>query len=105
MKKVICLYRVSTNKQVNDEEDIPVQIEDYENVAEISNISAIKALIEEGCGITFLYERAVRQELEEGKLVSIPLEDFYVTHDFTFIWRRGSIFSDYYQNLFQMIRG
>ncbi|MCI8647182.1 MAG: LysR family transcriptional regulator [Firmicutes bacterium] len=81
------------------------QLEDYENVAEISNISAIKALIEEGCGITFLYERAVRQELEEGKLVSIPLEDFYVTHDFTFIWRRGSIFSDYYQNLFQMIRG
>lgn len=80
------------------------QLEDYENIAEISNISAIKALIEEGCGITFLYEQAVRKELEEGRLVQILLEDFHVTHDFTFIWRRGSIFSDYYQNLFQILR-
>lgn len=81
------------------------QLEDYENIAEISNISAIKSLTAEGCGITFLYEQAVRDELQQGKLIRIPLEDFQVTHDFTFIWRRGSIFSDYYQNLFEIIRG
>ena len=81
------------------------QLEDYENIAEISNISAIKALVAEGCGITFLYEQAVRGELEGGQLMRIPLEDFQVTHDFTFIWRRGSIFSDYYQRLFEIIRG
>lgn len=80
------------------------QLEDYENIAEISNISAIKSLTEEGCGITFLYEQAVEEELQKGCLIQIPLAGFPITHDFTFIWRRGSIFSDYYRNLFKIIR-
>lgn len=80
------------------------QIHDYETIAEISNISVIKSLVEAGCGITFLYEQAVRTELETGRLARIPLADFPLTHDFTFIWRRNSIFSDYYHNLFQLIR-
>lgn len=38
MKKVICLYRVSTNKQVNDEEDIPVQRETCRRYIERHNL-------------------------------------------------------------------
>lgn len=80
------------------------QVRDYENIAEISNISAIKSLAAEGCGITFLYEKAVEEELADGRLVRIPLADFPLTHDFTFIWRRNSIFSQYYKDLFALIR-
>lgn len=76
------------------------QISDYDTVAEISNINAIKSLVAAGCGITFLYETAVRHELEKGELRKLSLEDFQVQHDFTFIWRRNSVFSDYYKELF-----
>lgn len=80
------------------------QISDYENIAEISNINAIKALVAEGCGITFLYEAAVTDELKSGKLVKLALEDFQVQHDFTFIWRRGSVFSEYYREFFEVLK-
>lgn len=79
------------------------QIADYENIAELNNMSAIKALASYGCGITFLYEAAVREELAAGKLVKLPLSDFHITHDFTFIWRRNSVFSDYYKGLFYQL--
>lgn len=80
------------------------QISDYETIAEISNVSVIKSLTATGCGITFLYKRAVQAELDAGTLARIPLHDFPLTHDFTFIWRRNSIFSDYYHDLFRLIR-
>lgn len=79
------------------------QIRDYKRVVEISNISAIKALTEAGAGITFLYEAAVKKELEAGTLVRIPLQDFYLAHDFTFIWPKNSIFSEYYKELFGIL--
>ena len=79
------------------------KIQDFNNLTEISNISAIKSLVKEGCGITFLYEAAVREELKEGSLEMIPLKDFNVSHDLTFIWRRNSIFSEYYHELFSLL--
>lgn len=79
-------------------------ISDYKNIIEISNINAIKALTAEGCGITFLYEAAVKKELETGELVKIPLKDFELTHDLTFIWRRNSVFSPDYKELFYQLK-
>lgn len=79
-------------------------LDDYSNIAEINNIETIKSLVATGCGITFLYEAAVREELKTGKLVKLELEDFNVEHDFTFIWRRNSAFSDYYREFFEMLR-
>ncbi|MCC2865076.1 LysR family transcriptional regulator [Ihubacter massiliensis] len=79
-------------------------ISDYKSILEISNINAIKALAAAGCGITFLYEAAVKKELETGELIKIPLLDFDLTHDFTFIWRRNSVFSPDYIELFQQLK-
>lgn len=81
------------------------QIDDYSNIVEISNINAIKSLVMQGCGITFLYKAAVSEELEQGTLKIINLKDFNVDHDFTFIWRRDSVFSDYYKDFFRILRG
>lgn len=88
-------YLESNNSQIND----------YSNIAEINNITAIKYLVRQGCGITFLYEAAVKDELEQGTLKRIHLKDFKVDHDFTFIWRRNSIFADYYKDFFRILRG
>lgn len=51
-------------------------MQDFRQTAQVSNLHAIKTLAQHGCGITFLYEAAVREELAEGKLRVLPLEDF-----------------------------
>ena len=77
-----------------------LRIRDYHKTIEISNLNTIKTLVAEGCGITFLYEAAARRELVSGELKQIHLKEFEITHDFTFIWRRNSVFSNYYKELF-----
>lgn len=76
------------------------QIRDFCNVVEISNMNAIKSIVMGGGGISFLYEAAVRRELKEGTLVELPIQGFPQYHDFTFIWRKNSIFSEQYKELF-----
>lgn len=74
-------------------------IDDFSNVVEISSMGAIKRMAEGGGGIAFLYEAAVLRELEEGSLVPVYLEDFPRYHDFTFIWRKNSLFGGQYMEL------
>ena len=74
---------------------------DFERTMEAGSLHTIKELTKSGCGITFLYEVAVREELRSGTLIRIPLKDFQVTHEFTFIWRRGSIYADRYREIFR----
>ena len=75
------------------------QIGDFDNVVEISNMNAIKSIVMGGGGISFLYEAAVKKEIGEGSLVELPVEGFPKYHDFTFIWRKNSIFSQQYKEL------
>lgn len=74
---------------------------DFERTMEAGSLHTIKELTKSGCGITFLYEVAVREEVKAGTLMRIPLKDFQVTHEFTFIWRRGSIYADRYREIFR----
>ncbi|WP_066687292.1 LysR family transcriptional regulator [Christensenella intestinihominis] len=81
-----------------------LMLEDFRNFVEVGNIDAIKSLVRTNCGITFLYEAAVRRELREGSLREIPLEGFSITHDLTFIWRKGSVFSENYREIFMELQ-
>lgn len=76
-------------------------IRDFKKRMEVGSMQTIKELTKAGCGITFLYEAAVRRELAEGSLQQILLRDFPLSHEFTFIWRRGSIYADWYRELFR----
>lgn len=78
-----------------------LSLSDFERTMEAGSLHTIKELTKSGCGITFLYEVAVREELKLGALIKIPLKDFQVTHEFTFIWRRGSIYADRYREIFR----
>ena len=71
--------------------------EDFSPVIQVNNLSLLIALACQGEGVTFLYQRAVRKELEKGELKIIPIEDFSPAHEWTFIWRKGSIFAPLYQ--------
>ena len=46
----------------------------------------------------------VQRELESGRLREIPLEDCSIDHDFTFLWRRGSLFAADYREIFSLLR-
>lgn len=76
-------------------------IQDFACRVEASSLTALKALAKAGCGITFLYETAVREELAQGALRAIPLVDFDVRHDFSFLWRRGSRFAEQYKEIYR----
>ncbi|WP_099468715.1 LysR family transcriptional regulator [Konateibacter massiliensis] len=80
-------------------------VEDFRHVVEIGGMNAIKLLVESGCGITFLYEAAVRKELENGIIKEIKLKDFHMIHDFKFIWNKGSVFSDNYREICNLLKG
>lgn len=81
-----------------------LEIQDFRYTVEIGGLNAIKSLVEFGCGITFLYEAVVKKELEKGILREIKLEDFQVSHDFTFIWNKGSVFSENYREVCEILR-
>ena len=79
-------------------------LEDFPHQLEINHIGVIKKLAMSGCGITFLYQTAVQEELNQGRLIKLPIESLHIVHDFTFIWRKNSIFSTYYEDLFEELK-
>ena len=79
-------------------------VEDFPAKVETGNVALIKQLVAAGCGITFLYQTAVEKELKGGSLCEISLSDMEITHDFTFIWRKNSIFSEDYSRIFTMLK-
>lgn len=76
-----------------------LSVRDFRQVTEIGSLHVLKELCMEGCGITFLYEAAVKKELEAGLLKKIPLQDFIPAHDFTFLWRKGSLYGEEYREI------
>ena len=66
--------------------------------------SVYDALVRMGQGVAFLYEPTVRAELESGALREIALSGFPVLHDFTFLWRKSSVFAQTYREIFDLLR-
>lgn len=81
-----------------------MEISDFHAIIETGNIALIKKLTERDCGITFLYETAVREELLENRLCEISIKDMTITHDFSFIWREDSIFYEDYLKIFRLMQ-
>ncbi|MDO5398718.1 MAG: recombinase family protein [bacterium] len=70
MKRVGCLYRVSTKKQVSDEDDIPMQKQACYEFAERNGWIIVKEFFEKGISgyKLSLQERDVLQELKDSAL-------------------------------------
>lgn len=69
-----------------------ISFADFPNIITIGNMHAIKDMVIAGCGISFLYESAVRQELAEGSLYQIPLQDFSLRHEISIVWKKNTLF-------------
>lgn len=89
---------------VKDLERRNLSIDYFEHVIEIGNMGAIKSMLSYNCGISFLYEAAVSQELKNKVLRKILLKDFAVTHDFSFVWQKDSFFEKDYREIFMELQ-
>lgn len=77
--------------------------QDFKKYIEIGNIHAIKELVKQGHGISFLYVAAVREELTNKTLEIVSLDDFNITREFNFVTRKNSLFHNFYQAFFEHI--
>lgn len=78
-------------------------VEDFRSVIQVSDMNVLKQLLLLGCGVGFLYQAAAQPQLKQGLLRAIPLEDFQESHDITFLWRKGSVLAQRYQQLFTLL--
>lgn len=70
------------------------------NTIEIGNMNAIKWLVKQNKGITFLYETAVREELLEGSLKKIWVKEFDIKREFNFVYMKDSAYHQTYREWF-----
>lgn len=80
--------------------DHGLSIFDFNSIIEISNFSAIKSLVSDNIGISFVYEAVVKQDIMNGSLSIININDFSITHEFNFVYLKNSIFENYYLGFF-----
>lgn len=69
-------------------------VSDFPSYLEVENMHILIRLLEQDMGISFLYRIAAREGLASGVLREIPLSDFKLRHDFSFVWDAGSIYAE-----------
>ena len=86
-------------------EERNLSIHSFARLTELGSLNLIRSPVCAGAGISFFYQPVVRRELEEGWLREIPLADCALSHEFAFLWRKGSVFSEEYREIFRLLRG
>ena len=80
-------------------EAMNLSLSQFARITEIGSMHVILKLVAADLGISFMYRAAAQEFIDSGLLREIPLDDFHVTHDFAFIWNKGSIFADTYRQI------
>lgn len=70
----------------------------------ISSSEAIRQAVLAGCGVAFVSEMAVREELKQGELVAINLAGLTITRSFSLAYRKGRTLSPAAAAFSQMVR-
>ena len=66
-------------------------LQGFKNTIEIGNVNVIKEMVKREIGLSFMYEDAVRKEIENKELVEIVIEDFIIEREFNFIYLENNI--------------
>lgn len=77
--------------------------DDFAQTTEITSLNVIKEFVSAGYGIAFLYEAAVREDLDAGRLAKISLDEPAAVHDIAFICLKGGVSRDRIRRLFDEI--
>lgn len=73
----------------------------FKKVNQIGDMNAIKEMVESGMGVTFLYEKAVREELENRSLEKLNIKDFNIKREFNFIFLKNSFYGQEYKDWYE----
>lgn len=76
----------------------------FEKVIEIGNMAAIKKMVSNGLGITFLFEAAAKSELEDESLSIINIPDFSEQREFNFVLLKDSFFRERYMKIYDLLK-
>lgn len=76
----------------------------FEKITEIGNMAAIKKMVSNGLGITFLFEVAVKKETEEGSLSIINISGFFEQREFNFVLLKNSFFRERYMKIYELLK-
>lgn len=76
----------------------------FDKMIEIGNMAAIKRMVSNGLGITFLFEVAGKKELEDGSLSIIKIPGFSEHREFNFVLLKDSFFRERYMKIYGLLK-
>lgn len=76
----------------------------FEKVIEIGNMAAIKKMVSNVLGITFMFEAAAISEIEDGSLSVINIPGCHEEREFNFVQLKNSFFRERYLEIFELLR-
>lgn len=76
----------------------------FDKVIEIGNMAAIKKIVSNGLGITFMFEMAAKSEIEDGSLSIINIPGFYEQREFNFVLLKDSFFRERYMKIYELLK-
>lgn len=83
---------------------INFSVDDFENRMLMSNMTAIVELVRRDCGISFLYKKAVAEYLASGEIEIIPIRNFDISHDFSFVYSRDSVYDEVFLEIYKKMK-
>ena len=78
-------------------------IGNFANRSVIGNMNAIKQLVSQDVGYSFLYLQAVKTELSNGTLAEFQIEGFGAGHEFNFVFLKDRVYEEIYHKWFTRI--
>lgn len=85
-------------------EDRNYSLDTFDKIIEIGNMAAIKEMVADDLGITFLFEAAARKEIAAGELAKIEITNYSEQREFNFVTLKDSFFRDQYLKIFYMLK-
>lgn len=79
-------------------------MDNFDRIIEIGNISVIKQLVEDNMGVSFLYEEAVKEELNSKTLTKMSIIEFDVVREFNFVFLKDSLHAKEYIKWFEYFK-
>ncbi|UDM32106.1 LysR family transcriptional regulator [Lentilactobacillus laojiaonis] len=79
-------------------------LEDFSKIIQVDNIIAIRSLLINNQGISFIYKNMVKNEIDSGKLVELNIKNVNVVHDLYFVYLKNNYYQPEYQQLIQWIK-
>lgn len=77
-------------------QELNLSLRSFTDVCEVGNLNAIKELVKNNLGISFMYQAAAQRELDSGQLIKLSFSANTFTHSFSFVFLKDSIHRDEY---------